>query len=143
VMSFFQKEGFPTPVLSDITGQFKTVCCSKEVLLTERDLKGASVVESRIWGPEFRGVQLRFSPEGRRKIKSLSEMTPRTGPIQVAIIVGGRVVSAPNFFEPVDTDVLVISGQIRQHEAEALMVKINSSMGSEPGASGNVRSSRP
>ncbi len=95
-----------------------------ERFLTERDIAEASIEKPEDPSQNV-AVQLRFTPEGARKIQTWS--TKLTGR-RMAVVSGGEVHSAPFVTGPISGDSVVITmgghPKSAETEAEALVAKI-------------------
>ena len=85
-----------------------------EVLLDDRDIENAAVVKTQQGAP---AVQVKLTPDGRHK---MVEITHKYQGKTIAILSGGKVVSAPVVIGEQIDDLLDIEGAFTPEEAQFL-----------------------
>ena len=97
---------------------FEKLYVQKKVLLDQNAVESAKVNQTR-FGPQ---IQIQFTDAGRRQF---AEVTRECLHKRIAIIVDGRVLSAPIIQSEISGGVGQISGSFSDQEAQALATKIN------------------
>jgi preprotein translocase subunit SecD len=115
-------EGTETIVVRE-GGKKEVLHLRKEALLTAADVRSAQAGTQPQLGDAT--VCLALTDEGRRK---LFEATKGSVGRRLAILVEGRVLSAPTVQHPIQGDA-VITGDFTRAEARALAAKINAARG--------------
>ncbi|MEM7817176.1 MAG: hypothetical protein QXZ20_04645, partial [Candidatus Aenigmatarchaeota archaeon] len=92
----------------------------KNAVLSGSDLKESSIGFDQYGVPN---VRLRFSPEGAKKFAKITEENVGK---QLAILLDGKVVSAPQIKEPILSGEAEITGEFSLDEARALSSVLNS-----------------
>ena len=95
----------------------------KEALLTAADVRSARAGTQSRRGEAT--VYLALTEEGRRKFSAATKVSVGR---RLAIIVEGRLLSAPTVQHPIQGDA-VITGDFTRGEARALAAKINAARG--------------
>ncbi len=111
------------PVTVREGGNKEVLHLRKEALLTAADVRSARAGTASRRGEAT--VRLTFTEEGKRKF---SEATKLSVGRRLAIIVEGRVLSAPTVQHPIEGDA-VIAGDFTGAEARALAARINAARG--------------
>lgn len=111
-------EGTETMVVRE-GGNKEVLHLRKEALLTAADVRSARAGTQ----PQLGGatVYLAFTEEGRRKFFEATKVSVGR---RLAIVVEGRLLSAPTVQHPIQGDA-VITGDFTRDEARALAAKIN------------------
>jgi preprotein translocase subunit SecD len=95
----------------------ETVYLHKEVLLTGSDVDYATPIPAK----EGPAIILRFTAEGKEKI---ANMTAKSVGRRYAIIVDGKVITAPKIVEPIPENATIF-GFSSMTEAKSIAEKIN------------------
>jgi len=90
----------------------------KKTVLTGADLKGAWPGVEQYGNPV---VDIEFNPEGA---KVFADVTSRSVGRPIAIILDGRIISAPNVREPIPSGRAQISGDFTAEEVQDLVIKL-------------------
>lgn len=125
----FEKNAEPMPLIitNNATGQIHgdILWVSKTVLIDQNDLQtttvvtGTSSTSKRLGAPE---IEVTLTPEGSKR---LAEATRHNINKHLAIIIDGRVVSAPVIKSEISGGKAMISGHFSQSEALLLSNRIN------------------
>lgn len=112
-VEFRAAEPDPAAMLAEMTTpDGTTVYVGEEALLTNADVKSAKVaLDAQSKAPV---VRLIFTEDGRKKL--LDVTTARVGHM-IAIVVEGKLLSAPRIMEPIAAGEAVITGNFTRAEA--------------------------
>ena len=107
------------PLVPMTTPDGTTIYVSPHALLTNTDIAAATAEFDSQTGVPI--VRLVFTEEGGRKLEEVT--TARVGRM-IAIVVEGRLMSAPRIMEPISAGEAVITGNFTSSEAERLAAGI-------------------
>jgi preprotein translocase subunit SecD len=109
-------ETTPAPGLTEVTieGTNKRVYLHAQAILVKDDVAGASVRPNAGQAPT---VEIQLTAEGQKKMARLSQIH-RDKPL--AILVNGKVVSAPTIRDQITGRDVVLSGHFSKEEAERI-----------------------
>lgn len=94
---------------------------NRKVLLDGFSINSASNVKNQFGGGEC--VSIVFSPEGSKQFETVTMQNINK---QLAIIIGNRVVSAPNIYERIPNGKAQISGSFSKNEAKKIAILLHS-----------------
>ncbi len=114
--------------INPATGQtnVEMLYVSKQILLDQSDLKDTRVDTNRFGRPE---IAITFSDKGR---KHFAEVTRQNIDKRLAIVIYGRVYSAPVIRAEIPGGKAVVTGDFSRQEAESLSQKINQALSRKP-----------
>jgi preprotein translocase subunit SecD len=109
-------ESAPAPGLTEATieGTNKRIYLHAELVLVNRDIAGAVAKETIGQSP---AVEIRLTNEGQKKITQLTEKHCNK---PLAVLVNGKVVSAPIIRDKIEGRDMVLTGQFSLAEAERI-----------------------
>ncbi|TLD68748.1 hypothetical protein FEM03_21450 [Phragmitibacter flavus] len=102
--------------------EFSSIKVEKVSLIDSSDIKSAYAFADAVMGPT---VGLDFTELGAKKF---AEVTKRSIGKRLAIIIDGKVISAPNIKDQITGGKAVISGKFSMDDADALARKINAGL---------------
>ena len=107
---------------ASVPGTDEHVYLHKESLITNRDIVKAHVVEDPFMKDQMYSVHVEFTKEGAER---MSKATQAHYAKPLAILVDGKVISAPIVFETI-SDRAAITGRMTKEEAERIAKGISS-----------------
>ena len=105
--------------ITSLRTEVQPLYVQKRVLLDQTDVQSARVNRSGPGGPQ---IEVTFTDEGRRRF---AEITHRNIGKRLAIVMDGRVCSAPVIQSEIPGGIAEIAGSFSDQEAQALADKIN------------------
>jgi preprotein translocase subunit SecD len=115
-LEIHQAETKPAPGLTEVTveGTKQKVYLHREAALTKSDVAGASAQADNAQNP---AVAIRLTKDGSKKIAQLTERHLNK---PLAIILNGKVVSAPIVRDKITGEKMILSGKFTKEEAEQI-----------------------
>jgi len=100
----------------------ETLPVLKKVLIDQKDLKSVRVSKDQLGHPQ---IEIRFTDEGKKRF---ADVTRDSIGKRLAIVIGGRLYSAPKIMTEISGGRAMISGSFSEQEAKELADRITQSL---------------
>lgn len=100
----------------------ETLPVLKKVLIDQKDLRSVRVSKDQLGHPQ---IEIRFTDEGKKRF---ADVTRDSIGKRLAIVIGGRLYSAPKIMTEISGGRAMISGSFSEQEAKELADRITQSL---------------